>query len=288
MRPTNKQLRMHRLWRGPEHRLFVVPMDHSISDGPIGHSGRVDELVGLLARHGADAVVLHKGRVRTVDPRAFADLGLILHLSAGTSLSTDPDTKVLVCSVEEAVRLGADAVSVHVNIGSNTESQQLRDAATVADACDRWGMPLLAMMYARGSHIVKADAAETVAHLATIATDIGADIVKTLYTGDIASMREVADTCSIPLIVAGGPANDDPRTIVRFAEDSLAGGVSGLAIGRNIFRSPHPEDLIRSIVRVVRTAGLSGATADALESDMDSSLMSQVPVPVRRSAGPSQ
>lgn len=251
----SKQVRMSRLWREPGRRLFVVPMDHSISDGPIGPSGKVDEVVGLLGAHGADAVVLHKGRVRTVSPWRFVDLRLIIHVSAGTSMSMDSHAKVLVSSVEEAVRIGADAVSVHVNIGSRTESSQLRDAGTVAEACDRWGMPLLAMMYARGDHIARDNDAATIAHLAAIATDIGADIVKTVYPGDTDSMREVIDTCSIPLIVAGGPVHDDPQAVERFAQEALAGGAHGLAIGRNVFRSKCPNDLIQSIVQVTRAAG---------------------------------
>ncbi|MDT0444204.1 beta/alpha barrel domain-containing protein [Streptomyces johnsoniae] len=117
------------------------------------HADRLAPRVGTLASNGVDAVVPHKGRVPFVDPRRFAGLGLILHLSASTVHAPDPDAKCLVASVESAVRLAAEAVSVHVNLGSDDERRQIADLAAVADACTEWGLPLLAMMYPRGPRI---------------------------------------------------------------------------------------------------------------------------------------
>src|SRR5690606_27266372 len=144
-----RRVRMNRLYRTAAQRLMIVPMDHSVTDGPIV-SNDLNRLVGQLARNGVDAVVLHKGSVRYIDPDNFTRTSLILHLSASTRHAPDPDAKYLVSSVEEALRYGADAVSVHVNLGSAEERRQIADMAAVADACDRWNMPLLAMVYPRG------------------------------------------------------------------------------------------------------------------------------------------
>jgi 2-amino-4,5-dihydroxy-6-oxo-7-(phosphonooxy)heptanoate synthase len=73
------------------------------------------ELVKTIAKNGADAVVLHKGRVRFVDPACFRQMSLIIHLSASTIHAADVNAKSIVASVEECLRLGADAVSIHVN-----------------------------------------------------------------------------------------------------------------------------------------------------------------------------
>lgn len=259
-----KTVRMRRLFRKGTGRLFAVPMDHSFTTGPFGAAGRVDELAGMLATGGADCVVLHKGRTRYLSPEHLGNLSLVVHLSGSTSMATDSNAKVLVGSVTEAVRLGADAVSVHVNIGSQTEREQLTDFGRVAEACATWGMPLLAMMYARGESVKHPTAAETLAHLAAIATDVGADIVKINYTGSPDTMRDVVATSSIPLVVAGGAHRDSDAEVVEFAEQVLASGATGVAVGRNVFSSKAPGELIRAIAdRVHRGAAGRDGPRDA-------------------------
>jgi 2-amino-4,5-dihydroxy-6-oxo-7-(phosphonooxy)heptanoate synthase len=235
-----RRMRLRRLYRHCESRLFVVPLDHPVSDGPVTGGRRLDHLVGVLAAGGVDAVVLHKGSVRRVDPRRFMDVSLVVHLSASTVLAADPDAKILVASVEEALRLGADGVSVHVNLGSLQESRQLADLAMVADACDRWNMPLLAMMYARGPQITDPGDPELVAHAATVAAELGADIVKTPYPGSAANLTRVTESCPIPVLPAGGAPLADEAAVRRFVQDVLAGGGGGIAMGRNVFQAPDP------------------------------------------------
>src|SRR5262249_17628558 len=151
--PFARRLRLRRLYRHADQRLLVVPLDHSVTDGPVTGGRRVNRLIGRLAGNSVDAVVLHKGSLRYIDHRRFADTSLIVHLSATTPPAPDPDAKYLGATGEEALRLGADAVSVHVNLGSREEARQVADLAAVADACDRWSLPLLAMMYPRGPRI---------------------------------------------------------------------------------------------------------------------------------------
>ncbi|MET7403142.1 2-amino-4,5-dihydroxy-6-one-heptanoic acid-7-phosphate synthase, partial [Dactylosporangium sp. NPDC005572] len=174
-----RRVRLQHLHRRDAAGLFVVPLDHSVTDGPIVRAGQLDRLIGQLADGGADAVVLHKGALRHVHSRWFRSMSLIVHLSASTTMAPDPDAKVLVCDVEEALRLGAHAVSVHVNLGAATEARQLEGLARVAGDCDRWGVPLLAMVYPRGPQIADGRAPELVAHATTLAADLGADLVKT-------------------------------------------------------------------------------------------------------------
>ncbi len=165
----SKQLRLERLYRYGDERLLVVPLDHAVTSGPIVVDGGLVRLVGQLADSNVDAVVLHKGSLRHLDHRWFTRTALIVHLSASTAHAPDPDSKYLVSSVENALRLGADAVSVHVNLGSDSEKEQVADLATVSDACDRWNMPLLAMMYPRGPRIADPRDPALIAHAATLA-----------------------------------------------------------------------------------------------------------------------
>ncbi|RKS73113.1 2-amino-3,7-dideoxy-D-threo-hept-6-ulosonate synthase [Actinomadura pelletieri DSM 43383] len=243
-------LRLRRLFRHGDGRLLVVPLDHSVSDGPL-RRGDLDVLLGELAGTGVDAVVLHKGRLRHVDHAWFGDMSLIVHLNASTRLAPDPDAKYLVTHVEEALRLGADAVSVHVNLGSREEARQVRDLATVAGECERWNVPLLAMMYARGPRISDPRAPELVAHAASLAADLGADIVKTDYAGTPERMTDVVRACPIPVVVAGGPRLTEPDAVLANVSDALDGGAAGVAVGRNVFQAERPGRMAAKIARLV-------------------------------------
>jgi 2-amino-4,5-dihydroxy-6-oxo-7-(phosphonooxy)heptanoate synthase len=253
-----RRVRLRRLHHGGE-RLFVVPLDHSVTDGPVVRDVRLDDLIGQVAANGADAVVLHKGAVRHVDPRWFGAMSLIVHLSAGTARAPDPDAKYLVAGVAEALRLGADGVSVHVNLGSEREDRQIADLAAVGEACQRWSVPLLAMVYPRGPRILVPTDPELVAHAAVLAADLGADLVKTVYPGSTAAMAEVVRRCPIPVLIAGG-AVDDGTDLLGQLDDALQGGAAGVAVGRHVFRAADPGAITRKISGLVHDPARSAVT----------------------------
>jgi 2-amino-4,5-dihydroxy-6-oxo-7-(phosphooxy)heptanoate synthase len=259
----SRAMRLHRLFRHGS-KLMIVPLDHSVTDGPITRRGMsIDQLVGDLAASGVDAVVLHKGSLRHVRPTRFGAMSLIVHLSASSHHARDPDAKYLVTSVEEALTLGADAVSVHINLGSLEEHRQIADLGAVAGSCDKWNVPLVAMVYPRGPQIASQYDPELIAHAATLAADLGADIVKTTYPGSRADMAEVTAACPIPVLVAGGPRAESADQVLGFVEDALLGGAAGVAMGRNIFMAPDPRAMAGRVARLVRQ--LAGAQPGASE-----------------------
>lgn len=248
--PFARGLRLRRLFRHGDGRLLVVPLDHSVTDGPL-RGGQLNGLLGELAGTGIDAVVLHKGSLRHVDHRWFGDMSLIVHLSVSTRHAPDPNAKYLVADVQEALRLGADAVSVHVNLGSPEEARQVGDLAAVAGDCDRWNVPLLAMVYLRGPQIRDPRAPELLAHAATLAADLGADIVKIDYAGTPERMADVVRACPIPVIVAGGPRAADTGAVLAYVSDALRGGAAGVAMGRNVFQADEPALMAAALGRLV-------------------------------------
>jgi 2-amino-4,5-dihydroxy-6-oxo-7-(phosphonooxy)heptanoate synthase len=247
-----RSLRLRRLYHHSAAGLMVTPLDHSISDGPIVPRGSsIDQLAAQLAGVGVDAIVVHKGSLRHVNVERFAGMSLILHLNASTGQAPDPDAKYLVTGVEDAVRLGADAVSVHVNLGCADERQQIADLGRIADDCDRWNLPLMAMMYPRGPRIANPRDPALVAHAVTIAADLGADLVKTVFTGSVAEMLDITAAVPVPVLVAGGPPRGSEADVLGFVRDALAGGAAGVAMGRNIFQSADPERLAGRVARLV-------------------------------------
>jgi 2-amino-4,5-dihydroxy-6-oxo-7-(phosphonooxy)heptanoate synthase len=246
---SGKLLRLARLSRPGDGRFLFIPMDHSVSDGPISTADRFDTIVRAVVAGGADAIIVHKGRARLVNPALLRQASLIVHLSASTAHALDTNAKTLVCGVEEAVRCGADAVSVHVNIGSATEADQLADLGTVAAAADAWGLPLMAMIYARGPHLTEPFDAKLVAHIVNVAVDLGADIVKTAAARPGPRMAEVVAHCPVPVVVAGG-ADDGPE-LLPFARQMMAAGCRGLAVGRRVFHHSTPRQLVRQLTAIV-------------------------------------
>jgi class I fructose-bisphosphate aldolase len=137
-----KLVRLERIINRETGRTIIVPMDHGVSSGPIEGIVDIKKAVEDVAEGGADAVVLHKGMVKAGHRGRGRDIGLIVHLSASTDWAPTRNDKTLVCTVEEAIKLGADGVSIHINLGADLEREMLRDFGIVSKACEEWGMPL--------------------------------------------------------------------------------------------------------------------------------------------------
>ncbi|MCC7569339.1 MAG: 2-amino-3,7-dideoxy-D-threo-hept-6-ulosonate synthase [Candidatus Methanofastidiosa archaeon] len=252
---NGKDVRLNRITQ--RGKAVIIPMDHGTTVGPIAGLRDMNAIVSEVDRGGATAVVLHKGIMRHLAvPTAC---GMIMHLSASTMVAADPDRKVLVGTVSEAVRLGADAVSVHVNVGGTQgEPEMLAALGTVAGQCEELQMPLLAMMYPRGPKIPSALHAESVALAARVGAELGADLVKTVYTGDIETFEAVVDSCPVPIVIAGGPKCTSDMELLQMVEDAMAAGSAGVSLGRNAFQHERPRDMVRALRAII----IEGATAD--------------------------
>lgn len=242
-----KKVRMERFFNRGTGRSIIVPMDHGVTVGPIQGLTDMRYAVNQAAEGGADCVLMHKGLVRCSHRGSGRDVGLIVHLSASTALSPFANSKTLVGTVEEAVRLGADGVSIHVNLGDENEKSMLADFGKVAASADDWGMPLLAMVYARGPKIQDEYAPEIVAHCARVGVELGADVVKVPYSGDMESFARAVEGCCIPVIIAGGAKMDSNRDILQMVHDSLRAGGGGISLGRNVFQHEKPKTLLRAL-----------------------------------------
>jgi class I fructose-bisphosphate aldolase len=248
---TGKALRLDRIFNRNTRRTIIVPMDHGVTVGPIKGLEDIRDIVTKLVNGGANAGLVHKGCVACGHRSEGKDFGLIVHLSASTTLSPYPNRKALVTTVEEAMRLGADGVSVHVNIGDENESLMLEQLGRTAERADYWGMPLLAMVYARGPKIKNEYAPDVVAHCARVGMELGADVVKVNYTGDPDSFLRVTESCCVPVVIAGGEKLDSTRDLLEMVKNSLMAGGAGLSIGRNVFQHENPTRLVQALNAVV-------------------------------------
>ncbi|GAA0653291.1 2-amino-3,7-dideoxy-D-threo-hept-6-ulosonate synthase [Salarchaeum japonicum] len=258
MNSTGKSARLDRISTG--EKLVTIPMDHGITLGAVDGLKDIESTIDAVTRGGADAVLTQKGIAPRVHPNKNGK-GYIVHLNASTTIGPDANDKRRTGTVEEAVRAGADAVSFHINVGSDHEPDQLADLARVTDEADRLGIPVLAMAYARGPGVDEHDA-RNLGHAVRLAEEAGADVVKTAYSGDSESFEHVVESTARPVIIAGGSPQGDLATLeaVRGAMDA---GAKGVSMGRTVFQHDDPKAISEAVAAVVHD---DAAPADALDA----------------------
>ena len=246
-----KQVRLERIINREDHRTIIVPMDHGVTIGAVDGLVDMREAVNDMAIGGADAVLMHKGLIRCSHRSAGKDVGLIVHLSASTMLTPHANTTTPAGTAAAGTKHGAGAASAHGDLGDPNERLMLADLGKVAAACDDWHMPLLAMMYARGPEIANSFDPKVVAHCARVGVELGADIVKVSYTGDMDSFADVVSGCCVPVVIAGGERMDSTRQVLQMVHDSIKAGGAGVSMGRNVFQHPRRIELMRALRAIV-------------------------------------
>jgi DhnA family fructose-bisphosphate aldolase class Ia len=179
--------------------------------------------------------------------------------------------KVLVGSVQEAMRLGCDGVSIHVNLGPQNDLRMLKDFGKVSRDCAKYGMPLIAMMYCRkeaGDEL--SEPHNRIA--ARVAMELGADIIKVNYTGSPRSFERVVAGCDVPVIVAGGSARSTLLEFFEAIEGAMAAGASGVAVGRNVFQHRQPRILLRGLSHLIHYRMPARQVAELVEGEQMAAL----------------
>jgi len=243
---------------------LLVPMDHGVSNGPMPGLTDPAAAVRAVVAGEASGVIVHKGLVRRVARElAGSRTGLLVHVSASTDKGERANDKVLVGSVEEAIACGADGVSAHVNLGADSEDRMLADLGHLSDACRRYSLPLLAMVYLRGPKIKDPYDADAIAHAARLAEELGADLVKVNYSGSVASFRKVVEAVEIPVLIAGGAKLDSAERFLQVACEARDAGARGISVGRNIWQAEDPQHMVTAL-RAIFSEGRDAAHAALL------------------------
>ncbi len=260
---TGKTIRLGRILNPTTHRAAVVAFDHGLHLGAIPGIENPAQMLETLAASGADAFLVSTGIARAY-PHIFAGRGapgLILRLDwtnrwrDPSMLGSDEGRGRLVGSVEDAARLGADAVLVYLFVGyedPDAEARQVEDVAHVANACESLGIGCVIEPMSRGKR-VGGDPyrGEYIALDARMACELGADVLKTDYSGSSETFRQVIEAAFRPVLIAGGPRTNTTREALEMVRGALDAGASGMFIGRNIFQSPDPGQMMQVMRRVI-------------------------------------
>ncbi len=245
-------LRLRRLFNPKNGKTIIIPLDHGVTSGPIDGINNICSTVNMLSKSEANAVILHKGCIRVCKDILTENnnLAVIMHASASLSISPQANRKVLVASVEEAVQIGADAISIHINIGNESDLFMIEDFGKISEACTKWGMPLIVMVYPRGKNIEENDHKCNLLG-ARVAMELGADIVKINCSGTQEEFSQLINSVNIPVIIAGGAKKKNVGDLLFEIEQALKAGAAGISIGRNIFQFESPLLLINIINQLI-------------------------------------
>ena len=270
---TGKKIRMNRLIEVETNTCLICAIDHGMTspkflDGLFDTDSRVRQaIVG-----GANVLMLSRGVVKQYVHHFRPETSLALMLTA--SAAGRPSSSVItpIGSVEEALRIGADAVVVYVALAGENEPEMISYLSKVGETCEFKGMPLIAEAeypnaYQSLDQMSQELGAEYLKRNARLCAELGADIVKVNWSGDQKSSGEIIHACNKPVVLAGGSRITDAELLERMALAREVGAV-GCSVGRNIFQHKDPSAITMAISRIFRDKWSANQALEELESKL--------------------
>lgn len=240
--------RLDRLF-GPSGRTLIVAMDHGLLDGPCPGLEDPAETVARVVAGGADAVLTSYGIARRFS-RALSQIGLILRIDGGsTSLGAMDGPGALFYRVNDAIRLGADAIALNGFPGGVHEEASLERLAHSVSRAHEWGLPVMAEMVPGGfDSAAEWRTVDNIALSVRVAAEMGADLVKTPYAP---AFSKVTEPCFVPVVILGGAKRGNERHMLADIKAAVDAGASGVAIGRNIFQADDPATMTAAVAAIL-------------------------------------
>ncbi len=258
-----KSVRLQKLWK--HKRAVLIPYDHANYSGPVPGIEDTLRLTERIASTEADGVLITPGVLKHV-ASAVGDLGILLRIDGGfTKYTTEQRDFEQICSIEDSLRLGADAVIIFTFLNTASEAASVRRLGKTATEADRWGVPLVAEILPRsllnnhfGSEMfalkegTRPDLFDETRTAVRIGAEVGADVIKTRFTGNIGQFREIVRSAGARVIVAGGPLlGEGDEALLRLAADCVKAEADGIIFGRNVWQHPKMEKMIAALCAVV-------------------------------------
>ena len=255
MTPLGKTIRMKRVLDEDTGTSLICALDHGMTSPvflePLAAlADRVREAVA----GGANVVMLGRGMAKIAAPELRKTTAVAFMLSASADPGEQPEIAA-VAEVDEALRMGADAVVLYVALGGETERDMIERLAEVGASCEELGMPFIAEAEWPSAY----SAVDAVAELGLdyllrnvrLCAELGADVVKTNWPGSEEEFaRLVAAATGLPVVLAGGSRISDEELLSR-QEQAMRAGAVGCSVGRNIFMHERPDAITGALRRVI-------------------------------------
>lgn len=244
-----KEHRLRRLFNR-DGKIVIVAFDHAAFMGNVEGLENPGRLIDRIVDTGVDSVLTTMGVARRFCGK-FGHLGLILRVDGGSTIRSPIKGDLsLAFSVQDALRLGADAVACMGMIGFDEEPSSLQNLAVLSSQSEKWNMPLLAEMLVSvgdgGSPTV-----EDIEFAIRVGVELGADLIKAPYVEPAEEYKKSLEACYRPVVVLGGAKKDDEVALLENVAQAMDAGAKGVAIGRNIWQHAAPEKVCKALVAVV-------------------------------------
>jgi class I fructose-bisphosphate aldolase/fructose-bisphosphate aldolase/2-amino-3,7-dideoxy-D-threo-hept-6-ulosonate synthase len=250
MAVAGKEVRWSRFVGRDSGRALIVPIDHGLTMGSVPGLSSIREISGWLGHSAINGIVAHKGMVtKLAHAGLLRGLGVMVHLNGSTAIGEDPDTKHMVTSIETAVRLGADAVSMQVNFRPDNHGHNLKQLGRVVDEADQYGLPVMAMIYPAGPmDDAPGRPMRLHRHYIRIAYELGVDVVKTAAPEHVEDISELLEGLGedLKVVFSGGALSSD-ENLLGLAKAVANSNAAGLCVGRNVFQRTDPGDILSHV-----------------------------------------
>lgn len=236
-------------------KVLILAMDQGMEHGPTDFNQKninPEYVCDIAARGGFTGFAVQKGVARLYKENYSGKVPLILKLNGRTNIvPKDECYSPQVASVKEAVALGADAVGYTIYAGSPREADMFREFGAIEREAHEHGLACVVWSYPRGRYVKEEKSKDMVAYAARVALELGADVVKINYPGSVEAMKwVVASAGRCKVISAGGSKQPDAEFLAK-VKDIMAGGGSGLAVGRNVWQNENPMKITEEIKKVI-------------------------------------
>ena len=248
-------------------KALVVAMDHARTLGVVPGLEDPGLVLDRVLDAGADAVMTSYGVIKRYRDKLIGRVPTYLRLDGGPSIYLEDWLKfsdwALLHTVEDARRLGVDGVCLMGFLGASVELDTYRIVARVVGDCAADGLPVMVeTLPCPTERIPNPMDADAMASASRIGFELGADIIKTYYTGSPASFRKVTENVPAPVLIAGGSKMNTTRAALEVVHGSIAAGGKGVVFGRNIWQNPEPNRIVAAIKSIIHDgAGVDGAMA---------------------------
>lgn len=237
------------------NKFMFLAYDHGLEHGPSDFNDiNVDPnyILDIAVKGKFSAVIFQKGIAEKYYSPFKNKIPLIIKLNGKTNLADEEPYSAPLCTVDEAIKLKACAVGYTIYVGSKFESIMFKEFSRVVEEAHQKKIPVIAWMYPRGKAVKgKEDSKDILAYSARVGLELGADILKLHYAGNVEDMRWVVKNAGKAKIVISGGLKTEEKDFLKELKDAMKSGCSGVAVGRNVWQAKEPVTFAEKIRRVL-------------------------------------
>ena len=234
---------------------MFLAYDQGLEHGPIEFNDEnvsPEDIIDIAKKGKFSAMIFQKGIVEKYQKEINnSKVPLIIKLNGKTSLYKGEPMSEQLCTVDEALKLGAKAVGYTIYIGSAFESQMFKEFENIEREAHTKNIPVIAWIYPQGKGIKGKSSAELMAYASRTGLEIGADIVKLKYNGNLKDLKWAVKSAGKCKIVVAGGVKTNEKELLKQAKEIMRSGAIGLAIGRNIWQNSEPLKISRKLREIV-------------------------------------